>query len=135
MKTLDELLNHDEPCIPLIREWIKDSDHEVEVLPPSARREDVLLDLQVTTRSTMGAVAYETGGILIQNGWLRFPGSGHSKLTRTLPGWNEGRSEGLFLIADEAVGGFFAIKSSLCVLFQILVRASPPSGQSDYHSV
>jgi hypothetical protein len=57
----------------------------------------------------MGAVVYETGGIFIDNGWLRLLGSGHDRLTRTLPGWNEGRSEGFYLVADDAVGGFFAI--------------------------
>jgi hypothetical protein len=30
-------------------------------------------------------------------------------LTRTLPGWNEGRTDGFLLLADDAVGGFFAI--------------------------
>jgi hypothetical protein len=57
----------------------------------------------------MGAVVYETGGILIDHGWLRVLGSGHERLTRTLPGWNEGRSDGFYLIADDAIGGFFAI--------------------------
>ena len=109
MKTLDELINQDDPGISLIREWIEECDNDVALLPPSEKRDEVLLELQVTTRSSMGAVAYETGGILIEHGWLRFLGSGHPKLTRTLSGWNQGRSNGLFLIADDAVGGFFAI--------------------------
>src|SRR5689334_17854253 len=57
----------------------------------------------------MGAVVYETGGILIDNGWLRVLGSGHDRLTRTMPRWNEGRADGFYLVADDAVGGFFAI--------------------------
>ncbi len=69
----------------------------------------MLHDLQVTTRSTLGSVAYETGGILVDHGWLRFLGSGHAKLARTLTDWNRGRSEGLLLVADDAAGGFFAI--------------------------
>jgi len=57
----------------------------------------------------MGALAYETGGILIDSGWLRFLGSGHPKLPRDLADWNKGRSHGFYLVADDAVGGFFAV--------------------------
>jgi hypothetical protein len=57
----------------------------------------------------LGAVIYETGGILVDGGWLRVLGSGHARLTRTLPGWNAGRSHGFHLVADDAVGGFFAL--------------------------
>ena len=109
MRPLNELINAQDPGIEKIREWIGDAVNSWEVLPPSARREEVLLQTQVTTRSTMGAIAYETGGILIDGGWLRFLGSGHPKLPRTLPGWNHGRSSGFYLVADDAVGGFFAI--------------------------
>ena len=65
--------------------------------------------MQVTTRSPMGAVVYETGGILIDGGWLRVLGSGHPRLTRTLPDWNADRADGYLLVADDAIGGFFAI--------------------------
>src|ERR1041384_1951040 len=109
MRPLNELINAQDPGIEKIREWIGDAVNTWEVLPPSEQREEVLLQTQVTTRSTMGAIAYETGGILIDAGWLRFLGSGHPKLPRTLPGWNQGRSSGFYLVADDAVGGFFAI--------------------------
>jgi hypothetical protein len=46
---------------------------------------------------------------MVDGGWLRFLGSGHPSLTRTLPGWNQGRTSGFYLVADDAVGGFFAI--------------------------
>jgi hypothetical protein len=109
MRSLNELLNTDDPGITKIQEWIRGAANECVLLPPSANREQVLLRTQVTTRSTMGAIAYETGGILVDGGWLRFLGSGHEKLARTLSGWNEGRSSGFYLVADDAVGGFFAI--------------------------
>ncbi len=108
-RTFAELLKNDEPAITLIRQWIESSENDCEILTPSDSRDDVLLEVQVTTRSTMGGIAYETGGILLDHGWLRFLGSGHPKLKRTLPAWNRGRSEGLYLVADDAVGGFFAI--------------------------
>jgi hypothetical protein len=109
VKSFDELTNTDDPAIDLIREWIDDADNNCEILPPSVDREAVLFEVQVTTHSTMGAVTYETGGILIDHGWLRFLGSGHPRLIRTLPSWNQDRSNGLYLIADDAVGGFFAL--------------------------
>jgi hypothetical protein len=58
----------------------------------------------------MGAVVHDTGGILIDHGWLRVLGSGHPRLPRTLPGWNEQVApDGFYLVADDAVGGFFAL--------------------------
>jgi len=109
MHNLSELINSDDPGIAKIREWVRDGVNDCTLLPPSPERAEVLVQTQVTTRSTMGAIAYETGGILIDGGWLRFPGSGHPKLARTLPGWNQGRSSGFYLVADDAAGGFFAI--------------------------
>jgi hypothetical protein len=57
----------------------------------------------------MGAIVYETGGLLIDNGWLRLLGSGHDRLTRTLPSWNHERSAGYLLVGGDVIGGFFAI--------------------------
>ena len=109
MRTLNELLDRDDPAFPLIRQWAGEADIPVELLPPSAGRDDVLLSLQVTTRSPLGAIAYETGGILVDDGWLRILGSGHGKLGRNIATWNEGRAEGFLLVADDVLGGFFAI--------------------------
>ncbi|WP_370681690.1 DUF2625 domain-containing protein [Comamonas sp. GB3 AK4-5] len=109
MRTLDALLDAHDPALPLIKAWAQDARVPVELLPPSAERDAVLLALQVTTRSPLGALAHGTGGILVDGGWLRMLGSGHPRLTRQLHGWNQGRSHGFLLIADDAVGGFFAI--------------------------
>ncbi len=109
MRNLGELVNTEDPGIDRIREWMRGAVNRCVLLPPSTDREQILLRTQVTTRSTMGAIAYETGGVLVDGGWLRFPGSGHPSLARTLPGWNQGRSSGFYLVADDAVGGFFAI--------------------------
>jgi hypothetical protein len=92
-----------------IKLWAASAENRCEILSPSEASGKVLHDLQVSTRSTLGSVAYETGGILIDHGWLRFLGSGYSKLPRSVTDWNRGRSEGFLLIADDAVGGFFAI--------------------------
>ena len=109
MRTLKELVDLNEPAMPLVRQWLAKSSKPVEVLQPSERSSDVLFSLQVTTRSPMGAITHETGGILIDHGWLRLLGSGHPKLPRNIVDWNAGRSSGYLLVADDAIGGFFAI--------------------------
>lgn len=108
MRTLEELIDTSDPGFPIVQQWIADAARPVEALPPSPNRADVLLRTQVTTRSLMGAIVYETGGLLIDHGWLRILGSGNERLTRTLPDWNA-NSNGLYLVADDAVGGLFAL--------------------------
>ena len=117
MKTLSELINTADPAWPLIQEWLAEAANPVEILPRnSAAAEAELLKTQVTTRSVMGAVVYETGGILIDHGWLRILGSGSAKLPRGLGSWNIGRTQSepaapapYYLIADDAAGGYFAL--------------------------
>lgn len=117
MRTLSELVNLAESAWPMALEWIGDATKPVEALPVSRpANEEALVALQVTTRSPMGAVVYESGGLLIDHGWVRVLGSGHPRLPRTLPGWNRNRSvfnDGetppFLLVADDAVGGFFAV--------------------------
>jgi hypothetical protein len=117
MRTVEELVNKDDPGWTLVQKWIDSAKNKVEVLPcDSSKAKDALYKTQVTTRSPMGAIIYSTGGLLIDNGWLRILGSGHSKLNRALPEWNKGKSfkefgetPSFLLIADDAIGGFFAI--------------------------
>jgi len=109
MHNLSELVNNEDPGIVKIREWVRSAVNECVLLPPSTQRDRVLLQTQVTNRSILGAIAYETGGILIDGGWLRFLGSGHPEISRTLPDWNATRSKHFYLVADDAVGGFFGI--------------------------
>lgn len=77
MKTLADLINTADPAWPLIQEWLAEAANPVEILPRDpAAAEAELVKTQVSTRSVMGAVVYETGGILIDQGWLRILGSG-----------------------------------------------------------
>jgi hypothetical protein len=109
-RNLKELIDTHEPAIEMIQQLVADAEVPCELLPPSPEREKTLLYLQVTTHSTLGALAYDTGGLLIDNGWLRLLGSGHPKLQRTLHEWNSTRTDGAFyLLGDDAAGGFFAI--------------------------
>lgn len=119
MRPLNDLINTDDPGWILVKKWIDEATNKVEILPKDSLRADsALFQTQVTTRSPMGAIIYETGGILIDNGWIRVLGSGSSRLNRSLMEWNKGKSynnigESLpfLLIADDVLGGFFAINS------------------------
>lgn len=111
VRPLTELVNTTDPGWPLVQEWLAKAGNPVEVLPIVSRvqAEQALLATQVTTRSPMGAVVYESGGLLIDHGWIRVLGSGHPRLNRSLPAWNQGKSAGFLLIADDVLGGFFAL--------------------------
>jgi len=117
MRPLNELINKTEPGWPIVQQWIKDAKNKVEVLPCDAEKaKDALYKVQVTTRSPLGAVVYSCGGLLIDDGWIRILGSGDKRLNRSLPDWNKGKTFKQFgeppsflLIADDAIGGFFAL--------------------------
>jgi hypothetical protein len=115
-KTLEQLVNNEQPAWPLVQEWIEQAKNQVEILPASREaREEALLGTQVTTRSPMGAIIYETGGLLIDHGWIRILGAHSDRMPRSLPLWNKAATdsapgEGPFLlIADDVTGGFFAL--------------------------
>lgn len=119
MKPSDQLINKQEPAWDFVKQWIKEAKNKVEVLPKDNLRADsALYQSQVTTRSPMGAIIYETGGILIDHGWIRVLGSGCTRLNRSLMEWNRGKSydkvgeqPSFLLIADDVLGGFFAINA------------------------
>jgi len=117
MRPVDGLINTTDPGWTLVNDWIKSAKNKVEILAvDTTKAKDALYKTQVTTRSPMGAIIYMTGGLLIDDGWIRILGSGNSKLNRTLPDWNKGKSFKEFgqaapflLIADDAMGGFFLL--------------------------
>jgi hypothetical protein len=115
-RALEQLLNHEEPAWPLVQSWIAEATNPVEVLPPADDAGESLECVQITTRSPLGAIIYHTGGLLIDHGWLRLLGSGHSRLPRPLPAWNfscgmaeSNTSPAWLLVADDVLGGFFAM--------------------------
>lgn len=109
MKSLEDLINSGDSALPLLKAMLEEASLNHQLLPPSSDNARVLSALQVTTRSTLGAMAYETGGLLIDHGWLRVLGSGHRHLSRNLVDWNDDRVQAALLVADDAAGGFFTI--------------------------
>lgn len=104
----------------MVLAWIENASNPVEVLPTErAIADEVLLAVQVTTRSPMGALIYETGGLRIDHGWLTILGAGNQTFSASLLTWNTPSSSPLFepppgmlIVAYDAVGGFFAINGT-----------------------
>lgn len=117
-RTLDELIDTREPGWPLVKGWIDQAKaRTVEVLDTTpSRGKEVLLALQVTTRSPLGALAFQTGGVLVDHRFVRVFGGGCSAFEGDLARWNglggrplTDRFDGAMLVAHDALGGFFAI--------------------------
>jgi hypothetical protein len=116
IKPLSELINTSDSGWPLVQDWIKSAEVKVEILSRDlSSAESNLLKAQITTRSSMGSVVYETGGIIVENGLLRILGSGSKNLNRGIMDWNlnksfkENEKPKFLLIADDIFGGFFGI--------------------------
>lgn len=118
MRTLQELIDTNDAAWPLIQQWIAKSTRPVTVLSKSSQEiaEQTLVNLQATTRTTLGAIIYESGGLIIDNGWLKVFGGGHNEQIPALLTWNESKTildnkqnKGLLIIAIDAIGGHFCI--------------------------
>lgn len=117
MKPVEELIDLKDPAWKVVKGWMEAAKNDIEVLErDSSQASLALYRTQATTNSILGAVIYESGGILVDKGWLRIIGSGSEKLKRNLPEWNKGKSfeqygEGMsfVLMADDAAGGFYAM--------------------------
>ncbi len=77
MRSLSDLINQEEPGWNLVSDWIRQATNRVEVLEKvEAQAETALYQTQVTTRSPMGSIIFETGGILVDSGWIHILGPG-----------------------------------------------------------
>ncbi len=121
MKPLSELINTTDSGWPIVENWVKSAKNKVEILKlDSTSDKNALYNTQVTTRSPMGGIIYNTGGIIIDNGWIRILASGNSKLNRSISTWNKGKSfeeygepTPFLLIADDAIGGFYILNGGI----------------------
>jgi hypothetical protein len=113
-RSIAELIDPTNSGQQLVDSWISAAANPVEKLPCTvAAGERCLTTLQVTTRSPLGAIAYHTGGLLVDHGWIRVLGAGGDRLGRSVADWNgfgaeQHRLPNALLIADDVLGGFFA---------------------------
>lgn len=121
MREVDELLNVDDPAWPLLLQELSGTDVPVEVLPGDAETGRAsLLQLQVSARSNLGGIVLNSGGLLVDSGWLRIfgsPGDAHALRLPGLaeinavpstfdPAWRPGAG---LVVAHDVLGGVFAL--------------------------
>ncbi|MFI6013414.1 DUF2625 domain-containing protein [Streptomyces sp. NPDC051243] len=120
MRDIHELADVDDPAWPVLQEEFARSAVPVRILPaePDGGRR-CLLQLQVTARSTLGALALNCGGLVLDDGWVRvFAGGsrtpdGLPSLGRVNrfpaafdPAWHP--TTGL-VVGQDVLGGVFAL--------------------------
>ncbi|QIW16211.1 hypothetical protein A4G20_07645 [Pasteurellaceae bacterium RH1A] len=119
MQTIEQLTQADQSAWAVLKTWFKQTRNHFEILSADKKVAGKdLFSLQISVRSPMGAVIYETGGILINHGWLRILGSGSPKLNRGLLEWNFGKTfqesgeqPSYLLVADDVLGGYFGLNA------------------------
>lgn len=116
-RSIDQLVDTADSAWPLVQGWIAQAELPVEALPAPRDRGAALVELQVTTRSPMGAITYESGGLRVDGGWLHVLGGGHDRmpwtiaaLTRELGFWPDRDAQPqLLVVGVDVMGGFFAL--------------------------
>ncbi len=116
VRSSEELRLVADPAWPGLEVAISAAGVPVTVLPVErSRADDVLRRLQVTTASTLGALATESGGLLVDHGWFRILGGGSDGLAdlataNALPVPSAAsRPPGYLVVAYDALGGVFAV--------------------------
>ncbi|WP_337032679.1 DUF2625 family protein [Paenibacillus illinoisensis] len=119
MQTLsaDELLDRDNHAWEELKELLDNGQNTYEYV--SAQPEDgadALYRLQVSTKSYLGVVAYETEGMVFDHGWITLLGAGGESVFGSLTSWNGVSDkpcvqalEGMMVVAYDVAGGFFAL--------------------------
>ena len=83
----------------------------------------------MTARSPLGAIALETGGILVDDGWIRILGGGSAGLP-SIVDWNGFGGDALvepldggFAVAYDAIGGFFVAREETRTVWSFMPDA------------
>ncbi|MFD6090489.1 DUF2625 family protein [Oerskovia sp. NPDC060338] len=113
IRTVSDLTQVDDPAWPTLARMFQRPG--VEVLAPPEWAPEVLYRLQITTRSTLGALALYTGGVLVDHGWLRLLGGGGYGLPdlATINGLGAPEEGAIapqkLVVAFDVLGGTFAV--------------------------
>jgi hypothetical protein len=113
VRTVDELTATNDPAWPALEVELR-SNSQITILPVAAAAgRDCLFRLQVTTRSRLGALALHTGGLLVDEGWLRVLGGGGDQGLPSLAEANGLPNDGLpppaLLVGYDVLGGRFEV--------------------------
>ena len=97
--------------------WKEAATNEVVLFPPDSNRAlFALYQNDIDPGSMLAAFILHSGGMLADHGWIRVLGSGCPEFMRGFKDWNAGKNKPgkggsyFLLIADDVVGGFFALK-------------------------
>lgn len=113
----DQLIDHENHAWDELMQLFTGGRHTYILLPVDREESRQTLErLQISTRSYLGAIAYETGGVLIDHGWIKLLGSGAPGIYGSLRSWNGLHEQpvlteipGMLTVAYDAAGGFFAL--------------------------
>jgi len=117
VRPLVDLVHVDKPVWPWLAERIDAAPAPVRVVEVDGdAAADCLYRLQVTVGSTLGALAFNTGGLFVDHGWLRLLGGGGDGLADLATANNMGdptkataQPPPYLLVAHDVVGGRFAV--------------------------
>ena len=109
-----ELADVDSPAWPAVRSLVEASAGARALPVERAQGLQALEALQVTARSTLGALALNCGGITADHGWFRLLGGGSDGLpdlaiANGLGDPSESKAPPFLLVAVDAIGGRFAV--------------------------
>lgn len=114
-RSIEQLHDVDQPAWQALREAIEAAQVSVVLLPADAERAGIVLHrLQVSTASTLGALAAHCGGLLVDHGWLRILGGGCGELpdlaeANLLPRAEQAGAPPQLVVAYDVLGGVFTI--------------------------
>lgn len=115
-RTLAELTNVEHPAWPGLHDRIASAHVPVQILDADrCRADETLVALDVTTGSTLGALAYHSGGLILDHGWLRVLGGGTTQLPSLATANGLTSTDGVsqpppwLIVAFDVLGGRFAI--------------------------
>lgn len=113
-RPVKELLDTDDTWAELVQGWISEATNSVTVIPVDrATGELALYRSQVTQRAPMGALALNTGGLVVADGWLRILGASTPAMEgqdawNGLEGGLKSVSEaGYYVVGWDVIGGVF----------------------------
>lgn len=123
VRNINELIDEEPPAWPALRQLLADSKVTVDSLPVD-RDEGcrAMLQLQVSAKSVLGALFYNCGGLLIDDGWVRAYAGGTQPVSGGLPSlatvnefpvafdpaWRP--AEGI-IVGHDVIGGVFALSA------------------------